>query len=233
MVLPDLSPKPADLEPIESAPRDEIQRLQLSRLQWTLRHAYENVPFYRRAFDEAGVLPADLRSLADIGRFPFTTKQDLRDNYPFGMFAVPRRQVVRIHASSGTTGKPTVVGYTRRDIETWADLMARSIRAAGARPGMVVHVAYGYGLFTGGLGAHYGAERLGCTVVPMSGGMTERQVQLILDFEPDVIMCTPSYLLTIVDEMHKQGIDPGSTSLKVGIFGAEPWTDDMRIEIER
>ncbi len=233
MDLPDLSPKPGDLEPIEYAQRDEIQRLQLPRLQWTLRHAYENVPFYRRAFDEAGVGPADLRSMADISRFPFTTKQDLRDNYPFGMFAVPRDQVVRIHASSGTTGKPTVVGYTRNDIDTWSELMARSIRAAGGRPGMMVHVAYGYGLFTGGLGAHYGAERLGCTVVPMSGGMTERQVQLILDFRPDVIMCTPSYLLTIVDEMSKQGVDPASTSLKVGIFGAEPWTDDMRAEIER
>jgi phenylacetate-CoA ligase len=233
MALPDLDPRPGDLEPVETASRDEIQAIQLERLQWSVAHAYENVPFYRRGFDAAGVHPRDLRSLADLAAFPFTTKQDLRDNYPFGMFAVPREQVLRVHASSGTTGKPTVVGYTRRDLDTWSDLMARSIRASGGRPGMIVHVAYGYGLFTGGLGAHYGAERLGCTVVPMSGGMTERQVQLILDFQPDVIMCTPSYLLTIVDELDRQGVDPASTSLKVGIFGAEPWTDDMRAEIER
>jgi phenylacetate-CoA ligase len=233
MPLPDLNPRPGDLEPVETASRDEIQAIQLERLQWSLTHAYEHVPFYRHSFDAAGVHPPDVRTVADLAAFPFTTKQDLRDNYPFGMFAVPRSQVLRIHASSGTTGKPTVVGYTRRDLDTWSDLMARSVRASGGRPGMMVHVAYGYGLFTGGLGAHYGAERLGCTVVPMSGGMTERQVQLILDFEPDVIMCTPSYLLTIVDQLERQGVDPSSTSLKVGIFGAEPWTDDMRAEIER
>jgi phenylacetate-CoA ligase len=233
VVLPDLNPRPGDLEPVENATREAIAALQLERLQWTLQHAYDRVPFYRRRFDETGVHPRDLRTLADLARFPFTTKQDLRDNYPFGMFAVPRTELARIHASSGTTGKPTVVGYTRADIDTWSDLMARSIRASGGRPGMLVHVAYGYGLFTGGLGAHYGAERLGCTVVPMSGGMTERQVQLIVDFEPDIIMCTPSYLLTIVDEMQRQGIDPAGTSLKVGIFGAEPWTDDMRAEIEQ
>jgi phenylacetate-CoA ligase len=233
MPLPDLNPRPGDLEPVETASRDEIQAIQLERLQWSLTHAYEHVPFYRHSFDAAGVHPRDVRTVADLAAFPFTTKQDLRDNYPFGMFAVPRSQVLRIHASSGTTGKPTVVGYTRRDLDTWSDLMARSVRASGGRPGMMVHVAYGYGLFTGGLGAHYGAERLGCTVVPMSGGMTERQVQLILDFQPDVIMCTPSYLLTIVDELDRQGVDPASTSLKVGIFGAEPWTDDMRTEIER
>ncbi len=233
MALRDLRPEPEDLEPIERASREEIVALQRERLMWTLRHAFDNVPFYRRSFDEAGVGPEDLRGLADLARFPFTVKGDLRDNYPFGMFAVPREHVVRIHASSGTTGKPTVVGYTRRDIDTWADLVARSIRASGGRPGMKVHVAYGYGLFTGGLGAHYGAERLGCTVIPMSGGMTERQVQLIVDFEPEIIMVTPSYMLTIVDEMERQGIDPASTSLQVGIFGAEPWTDDMRDEIER
>ena len=232
MPLPDLNPRPGDLEPIETASRDEIVALQLDRLKWSVRHAYENVAFYRRRFDEAGVHPDDLRDLADLARFPFTTKQDLRDNYPFGMFAVPREQVVRIHASSGTTGKPTVVGYTAADVETWSSLVARSIRASGGRPGMIVHVAYGYGLFTGGLGAHYGAEKLGCTVVPMSGGMTERQVQFIVDFRPDVIMVTPSYLLTILDEMQRQGVDPGTTSLKVGILGAEPWTNDMRVEIE-
>ncbi|MGE5830302.1 MAG: phenylacetate--CoA ligase PaaK [Micromonosporaceae bacterium] len=233
MVLPDLRPKPGDLEPIELAGRDEVAALQLDRLQWTLRHAYTNVPFYRRAFDEVGARPEDVKDLADLAAFPFTTKQDLRANYPFGMFAVPREQVVRVHASSGTTGKPSVVGYTRDDLDTWANLMARSIRASGGRPGMIVHVAYGYGLFTGGLGAHYGAERLGCTVIPMSGGVTERQVQLIVDFRPDVIMVTPSYMLTIIDEMQRQGVDPGGTSLKVGIFGAEPWTDDMRAEIEQ
>jgi phenylacetate-CoA ligase len=233
VALPDLRPKPGDLDPIELASRDEIAALQLDRLRWTLRHAYQNVPFYRRAFDGVGARPEDLKDLADLARFPFTTKQDLRANYPFGMFAVPREQVVRVHASSGTTGKPTVVGYTRDDLETWADLVARSIRASGGRPGMIVHVAYGYGLFTGGLGAHYGAERLGCTVIPMSGGVTERQVQLIVDFAPDVIMVTPSYMLTIIDEMQRLGVDPAGTSLKVGIFGAEPWTDDMRAEIEQ
>ena len=208
--------------------REELEALQLSRLQDTLARAYERVAHYRRAFDEAGVSPADLTSLSDLARFPFTTKADLRANYPFGMFAVPRTEVSRVHASSGTTGKPTVVGYTAEDVSTWAELMARSIRAAGGRPGDVVHVAYGYGLFTGGLGAHYGAERLGCTVVPVSGGMTERQVQLILDFEPRVIMVTPSYFLAILDELEAQGVDPRSTSLEVGIFGAEPWTEEMR-----
>ncbi len=228
----DLSPRPGELEPIETASRDELVSLQLERLRWSIRHAYDNVPFYRRAFDAAGVQPGDVRSLDDLRKFPFTTKDDLRENYPFGMFAVPREQVARIHASSGTTGLPTVVGYTARDIDTWADVCARSIRAAGGRAGDVVHVAYGYGLFTGGLGAHYGAERLGCTVVPVSGGMTERQVRLIVDFEPDVIMVTPSYMLAIVDELERQGVDPKRTSLKVGIFGAEPWTEEMRRELE-
>jgi phenylacetate-CoA ligase len=232
MVLPDLSPRPGDLDPVETMPRDQLAALQLERLQMTLARAYERVPHYRNAFDAAGVHPDDARTLADLARFPFTTKADLRDNYPFGMFAVPREEVVRVHASSGTTGRPTVVGYTRNDIDTWADVMARSIRAAGGRPGMVLHVAYGYGLFTGGLGAHYGAERLGCTVVPVSGGMTERQVMLIRDFEPEVIMVTPSYMLAILDEMERQGLDPAASSLEVGIFGAEPWTDDMRREIE-
>src|SRR3954466_7011811 len=229
----DLSPRPGDLEPIETASRDELEALQLSRMRWSLGHAYENVPHYRQAFDAAGVHPSDCRSLADLAKFPFTTKQDLRSNYPFGMFAVPRQQVSRVHASSGTTGKPTVVGYTKADLDTWAELMARSIRAAGGRPGDIVHVAYGYGLFTGGLGAHYGAERLGCTVVPVSGGMTERQAQLIVDFRPRVIMVTPSYFLSILDELEAQGVDPRSTSLEVGIFGAEPWTDQMRQEVER
>jgi phenylacetate-CoA ligase len=228
----DLTPRPGDLEPIETASRDELAALQLERLQWTLRHAYDNVPHYRRAFDAAQVHPDDCKQLSDLSRFPFTSKQDLRDNYPFGMFAVPRHQVARVHASSGTTGRPTVVGYTARDITTWAHVVARSIRASGGRPGDKVHVAYGYGLFTGGLGAHYGAEALGCTVIPASGGMTERQVMLIKDFEPDVIMVTPSYMLAIVDEMRRQGVDPSSTSLKVGIFGAEPWTDQMRHELE-
>ncbi|MGZ4592989.1 MAG: phenylacetate--CoA ligase PaaK [Actinomycetes bacterium] len=228
----DLTPQTGDLEPIETASRDELAALQLQRLQWTLRHAYDHVPHYRKAFDAAGLHPDDCRDLSDLSRFPFTTKQDLRDNYPFGMFAVPRRDVARIHASSGTTGRPTVVGYTARDIATWAHVMARSIRAAGGRPGDTVHVAYGYGLFTGGLGAHYGAEALGCTVVPVSGGMTERQVMLINDFAPDIIMVTPSYMLAIVDEMQRQGIDPRGTSLRVGIFGAEPWTDEMRREME-
>ncbi|GIF02682.1 phenylacetate--CoA ligase PaaK [Actinoplanes siamensis] len=232
MARVDLTPRPEDLDPIETASADELRALQLDRLRWTLRHAYENVPFYRRTFEAAGVHPDDCRSLADLTRFPYTTKQDLRDNYPYGMFAVPRDRVARIHASSGTTGRPTVVGYTRRDLDTWSGVMARSIRAAGGRPGHRVHVAYGYGLFTGGLGAHYGAERLGCTVIPVSGGMTERQVRLIADFEPDVIMATPSYLLTILDEIERQGLDPRSTSLKVGILGAEPWTEDMRREVE-
>ncbi|MBM2614526.1 phenylacetate--CoA ligase [Actinoplanes sp. LDG1-06] len=219
-------------EPIETASRDELRALQLGRLQWTLRHAYENVPLYHRKFDEAGVRPEDCRTLEDLSRFPFTTKQDLRETYPFGMFAVPRDRIARIHASSGTTGRPTVVGYTQADLDMWADVVARSIRAAGGRPGDRVHVAYGYGLFTGGLGAHYGAERLGCTVIPVSGGMTERQVRLIADFEPDIIMVTPSYMLTIVDEMERQGLDPHGTTLRVGIFGAEPWTEDMRTEME-
>jgi phenylacetate-CoA ligase len=225
-------PQPGELEPIERASRDELQAVQLERLKQTLRHAYENVAHYRRSFDEAGVHPDDLKTLSDLEKFPFTTKKTLRDNYPFGLFAVPREQVVRVHASSGTTGKPTVVGYTKRDIDTWADLVARSIRAAGGRPGDMVHIAYGYGLFTGGLGAHYGAERLGCTVVPMSGGQTEKQVQLIQDFQPSIIMVTPSYMLNIVEEFKRQGIDPATSSLKVGIFGAEPWTDAMRREIE-
>jgi len=212
--------------------RDELESLQLDRLRTTLRSACDHVPHYRQAFDAAGVHPADANELADLRRFPFTTKADLRGNYPFGMFAVPREQVARVHASSGTTGKPTVVGYTREDIDTWAELMARSIRAAGGRPGDVCHVAYGYGLFTGGLGAHYGAERLGCTVVPVSGGMTERQVQLILDFEPRIITVTPSYFLAILDELEAQGVDPRSTSLRIGIFGAEPWTDEMRYSVE-
>ncbi|HYJ70205.1 MAG TPA: phenylacetate--CoA ligase PaaK [Nocardioidaceae bacterium] len=212
---------------------DALRELQLGRLRWSLRHAYDNVEHYRKAFDVAGVRPEDLTEFADLARFPFTTKADLRDNYPFGMFAVPRDDVVRVHASSGTTGRPTVVGYTADDIDTWSDVMARSIHAAGGRPGDIVHVAYGYGLFTGGLGAHYGAERLGCTVVPVSGGMTERQVQLIRDFEPRIIMVTPSYFLAIVDEMERQGIDPADTSLEIGIFGAEPWTDQMRAEMEQ
>ncbi|MGH3485040.1 MAG: phenylacetate--CoA ligase PaaK [Nocardioidaceae bacterium] len=210
-----------------------LHELQLQRLQWSLRQAYENVDHSRRVFDTAGVHPDNLTELADLRRFPFTTKTDLRNNYPFGMFAVPRENVTRVHASSGTTGLPTVVGYTADDVDTWSDVMARSIHAAGGRPGDIVHVAYGYGLFTGGLGAHYGAERLGCTVVPVSGGMTERQVQLIRDFEPRIIMVTPSYFLAIVDEMTRQGIDPADTSLEIGIFGAEPWTDQMRAEMEQ
>ncbi|NYT35271.1 phenylacetate--CoA ligase [Allopusillimonas soli] len=222
----------AGREPIEHASRDELQALQLERLKWTLKHAYENVPHYRKAFDAAGVHPSDLKALRDIARFPLTSKQDLRDNYPFGMFAVPREQVLRIHASSGTTGKPTVVGYTAKDIDIWADLVARSMWAAGSRPGDIVHVAYGYGLFTGGLGAHYGAERLGCSVVPMSGGQTEKQVQLIRDFEPKVIMVTPSYFCNILEEMERQGMDPKQSSLRIGIFGAEPWTGRMREDIE-
>ncbi len=224
--------KPFQLEAIEKSSVDELRALQLTRLKWSLQHAYDNVAHYRKKFDEAGVHPRDLKSLADLGKFPFTAKQDLRENYPFGLFAVPREQVVRIHASSGTTGKPTVVGYTAKDIDTWANLMARSIRAAGARPGDKVHVSYGYGLFTGGLGAHYGAERLGLTVIPFGGGQTERQVQLICDFEPDIIMVTPSYMLAIADEFEQQGLDPKQCSLRIGIFGAEPWTDEMRTTIQ-
>ena len=230
--MPAKSPRENELEPIETASRDELAALQLSRMRWSLRHAYDNVPHYRTAFERAGVHPDDLRTLGDLARFPFTTKADLRDNYPFGMFAVPRTDVVRVHASSGTTGKPTVVGYTRNDIETWAAVMARSIRAAGGRAGDVVHIAYGYGLFTGGLGAHYGAEKLGCTVVPMSGGQTAKQVQLINDFRPDIIMVTPSYMLAIAEEMQRQGLDPRASSLAIGIFGAEPWTPTMRAALE-
>ncbi len=230
--MEDLSPKPGDLEPIETASRDEIAALQLERLKWSLRHAWENVPFYRKKFEEAKVHPDDLKELSDLSKFPFTTKQDLRDNYPFGMFAVPREEVVRIHASSGTTGKPTVVGYTKNDIRTWAKLMVRAFRSAGLRKGDILHNAYGYGLFTGGLGAHYGGEELGLTVIPVSGGMTARQVTLINDFRPDGIAVTPSYMLAILDEFRNQGLDPRESSLKVGIFGAEPWTNAMRREIE-
>jgi len=230
--MPAKMPKPADLDPIERASRDEIAALQLQRLKWSLAHAYDNVAHYRQKFDAAGVHPRDLKSLDDLAQFPFTTKLDLRDNYPFKMFAVPREKVVRIHASSGTTGRPTVVGYTPNDIDMWATVMARSIRAAGGRPGDIVHVAYGYGLFTGGLGAHYGAEKLGATVIPMSGGMTERQVQLIFDFAPSIIMVTPSYMLAIAEEMERQGRDPRACPLKIGIFGAEPWTPAMRTAIE-
>ncbi len=225
-------PDEAILDPAERMSVDELRALQLERLQWTLRHAYEEVPHYRQAFDAAGVHPDDCRELSDLARFPTTSKADLRDNYPFGMFAVPREQVRRVHASSGTTGRPTVVGYTERDIDTWATVMARSIRAAGGRAGDKLHNAYGYGLFTGGLGAHYGAEKLGCTVIPVSGGMTPRQVQLITDFQPRIIMVTPSYVLTVIDEFEKQGIDPRSSSLEIGIFGAEPWTEQMRREME-
>src|SRR3954453_3527958 len=222
----------AGWDPIETASRDEIAALQRERIASTLHHAYTNVPHYKAAFDAAGVHPDDFRQIEDLAKFPFTTKQDLRANYPFGMFAVPREEIVRVHASSGTTGKPTVVGYTRRDIDTWADVMARSIRASGGRPGMTVHVAYGYGLFTGGLGAHYGAEKLGCTVIPVSGGQTERQVRLITDLRPDIIMVTPSYMLALLDEFERQGLDPRESSLRIGIFGAEPWTEDMRAEVE-
>ena len=223
---------PFSLEPIERAPTEQLQALQLERLKWSLQHAYDNVAHYRRKFDAAGVNPAEVGSLDDLAKFPFTTKADLRETYPFGMFAVPMDRIVRLHASSGTTGKPTVVGYTARDIDTWTHCMARSIRAAGARPGDKVHVAYGYGLFTGGLGAHYGAERLGLVTIPMSGGMTERQVQLIADFKPEIIMVTPSYMLAIADEMEKQGVDPKQCSLRIGIFGAEPWTNELRRQIE-
>ncbi|MEU4892759.1 phenylacetate--CoA ligase PaaK [Streptomyces sp. NPDC044780] len=226
-------PLPANLlDDAERMSPEEVRELQLRRLRQTLRHAYDNVELYRKKFDQAGVAPDDCRSLRDLARFPFTTKADLRETYPFGMFAVPMSEVRRLHASSGTTGRPTVVGYTENDLSTWADLIARSIRAAGGRPGHKVHISYGYGLFTGGLGAHYGAERAGCTVIPASGGMTARQVQIIQDFEPDIIMVTPSYLLTLLDEFERQGVDPRSTSLKVGIFGAEPWTEEMRREIE-
>jgi phenylacetate-CoA ligase len=221
-----------ELDDIERASRDELMALQTRRLAWSLKHAYDNVAHYKRAFDISGVHPADFRELADLSRFPFTSKTDLRDNYPFGMFAVPREELVRIHASSGTTGKPIVVGYTKGDIATWSQVMARSIRAAGGRRGMIIHNAYGYGLFTGGLGVHYGAEELGCTVVPISGGMTERQVQLINDFRPDIITVTPSYMLAILDEFKRQKLDPRQSSLKLGIFGAEPWTNAMRAEIE-
>jgi phenylacetate-CoA ligase len=226
-------PSPGELEAIETASRDEISALQLERLKWSLRHAYDNVPFHKTAFDEKGVHPDDLKSLADLSKFPFMTKTALRDNYPFGLFAVPREQVVRLHASSGTTGKSIVVGYTAQDIDNWANLVARSIRAAGGRKGDMLHNAYGYGMFTGGLGAHYGAERLGCTVVPMSGGQTEKQVAQILDFQPQIIMVTPSYSLVIAEEFERLGVKPEDISLKVGIFGAEPWGEGMRAEIER
>ena len=231
--MKDLTPRKEDLDPIEIASRDEIQALQLERMQWSLRHAYENVPHYRAAFDQAGVHPGDLKDLADLAKFPFTVKQDLRDNYPFGMFAVPREKLSRVHASSGTTGKPTVVGYTAKDIDTWATVVARSMRASGTRPGDMIHNAYGYGLFTGGLGAHFGADKLGCTVVPISGGMTARQVTLINDFKPTTIMVTPSYMLSILDHFREQGLDPRACSLEVGIFGAEPWTNAMREEMEQ
>ena len=229
----DLTPRPEDLDPIELASRDEISSLQIERLRWSLAHAYENVPFYKEKFQAMSIHPDELKSLDDLSRFPFTVKADLRDNYPFGMFAVPREQIARIHASSGTTGKPTVVGYTQKDVDTWASLVARSLRASGTRSGDVVHVAYGYGLFTGGLGAHYGAEKLGCTVVPVSGGMTERQVTLIEDFAATTIMVTPSYALSILDAYREAGLDPRNSPLQVGIFGAEPWTNAMREEIEQ
>ncbi|MCF8156545.1 MAG: phenylacetate--CoA ligase [Rhodoferax sp.] len=231
--MPVKRPSPGDLEPIETASRDEISALQLQRMQWSVRHAYDNVPHHRQAFDAKGVHPDDLKTLADLAKFPFMTKTDLRDNYPFGLFAVPRDKVARLHASSGTTGKSIVVGYTLEDIDNWANLVARSIRAAGGRAGDMLHNAYGYGMFTGGLGAHYGAERLGCTVVPMSGGQTERQVQQIVDFQPQIIMVTPSYSLVIAEEFERLGITPDQISLKVGIFGAEPWGEGMRGEIER
>ncbi|HYQ51673.1 MAG TPA: AMP-binding protein, partial [Pseudomonas sp.] len=221
------------LDPMETASVDALRQHQLERLRWSLNHAYDNVPLYRKRFDECGAHPDDLKSLDELAKFPFTGKNDLRDNYPYGMFAVPQQEVVRLHASSGTTGKPTVVGYTQNDIDTWANVVARSIRAAGGRKGDKVHVSYGYGLFTGGLGAHYGAERLGCTVIPMSGGQTEKQVQLIRDFQPDIIMVTPSYMLNLADEIERQGIDPHDLKLRLGIFGAEPWTDELRRSIEQ
>ena len=228
-----MTPSRFPLEPIEKASVDELRALQLKRLKATLQHAYDNSPVYKAKFDLAGVHPGDCTSLADLAKFPFTTKKDLRDGYPYGMFAVPRGQCVRIHASSGTTGKPTVVGYTKNDIDMWASMVARSIRAGGARPGDLVHISYGYGLFTGGLGAHYGAEKLGLTVVPFGGGQTERQVQLMVDFKPDIIMVTPSYMLAIAEEFERQGLNPADASLRVGIFGAEPWTNDMRLAIEQ
>ncbi|WP_170420154.1 phenylacetate--CoA ligase PaaK [Ruegeria arenilitoris] len=231
--MKDLTPNKADLDPIEIASIDEIRSLQLDRLKWSLRHAYDNVPMYKQRFDEAGVHPDDLQTLSDLAKFPFTYKNDLRDHYPFDLFAVPREQIIRLHASSGTTGKPTVVGYTKNDIDNWADLVARSLRASGLRKGDMIHNAYGYGLFTGGLGAHYGIERLGATVVPMSGGQTEKQVALITDFKPDGIMVTPSYMLNILEQYHKVGMDPRESSLSVGVFGAEPWTDAMRNEVEQ
>ena len=221
-----------NLEPIETASRDELQALQLQRMKWSLQHVYDNVPHYRKKYDAAGVHPTDLKQLSDLAKFPFTTKLDLRDTYPYGMFATPMRDVVRIHASSGTTGKPTVVGYTRNDIAMWANLMARSLRAGGCTADDIILNSYGYGLFTGGLGAHYGGEAMGATVIPMSGGQTEKQVQLIQDFKPTVILCTPSYVLTIADEMIKQGMKPNASTLRVGMFGAEPWTNEMRREIE-
>jgi len=230
--MKDLSPKKSDLDPIEVASRDEISALQLKRLKWSLRHAYDNVPMYKKRFDEAGAHPDDLKDLKDLAKFPFTYKNDLRDNYPFGLSAVPREQLVRIHASSGTTGKPTVVVYTKNDIEIWADTLARSLRASGLRAGDMIHNAYGYGLFTGGLGAHYGIEKLGATVVPMGGGQTEKQVGLITDFQPTGIMVTPSYMLNILEGFHKAGLDPRKSSLQVGVFGAEPWTNAMRAEVE-
>ena len=225
--------RPDRLDPLETASVDQLRATQLQRLQWSVQHAYDNVPMYKQRFDEKGVHPSDIKQLSDIAKLPFTYKSDLRDNYPYGMFATPMNQIVRLHASSGTTGQPTVVGYTQNDIDTWAELMARSIRAAGGKPGDKVHVSYGYGLFTGGLGAHYGAERLGCTVIPMSGGQTEKQVRLIHDFDPDIIMVTPSYMLNIADEMERQGVDPHKLKLRLGIFGAEPWTNDLRRSIER
>ena len=231
--MEDLSPKPGDLEPIETASRDEIGALQLDRMKWSLRHAYDNVPFYKASFDAAGVHPDDLKSLSELAKFPFTVKSNLRDNYPFGMFAVPREQVARVHASSGTTGQPTVVGYTARDLDTWATVVARCLRASGLRRGDLLHNAYGYGLFTGGLGIHLGADKLGLTTVPISGGMTQRQVRLIEDFQATGITVTPSYALSILDEYAAQGLDPRKSPLKVGIFGAEPWTNAMRVEIEQ
>ncbi len=232
MALPDLTPHPSDLDSIETAPVEKIRELQLERLKWTLSHVYRNVPFYRDKFDAAGVHPDDLTELSDLAKFPFTVKNDLRDTYPFGMFAVPREELRRIHGSSGTTGKPIIVGYTANDLNMWSGVVARSIRAAGGRKGMMVHNAYGYGLFTGGLGLHAGAERLGCAVVPMSGGQTERQIQLLQDFQPDVIVVTPSYMMTLIDAMEKMNVDPRSLGLKTGIFGAEPWTEEMRREME-
>ncbi len=231
--MEDLTPHKSELDPIEIASLDEIRALQLDRLKWSVRHAYENVRMYKQRFDEAGVHPDDLHELSDLAKFPFTYKNDLRDNYPFGLFAVPRSEIIRVHASSGTTGKPTVVGYTKGDIDNWADLVARSLRASGLRKGDMVHNAYGYGLFTGGLGAHYGIERLGATVVPMSGGQTEKQVGLITDLRPDGIMVTPSYMLNILEQFRKAGLDPRECSLKVGVFGAEPWTEAMRLEVEK